>query len=849
MSYDFLKDSIKNPFLLGQINEKFFSSFGLPQKDLFILNTNIDACCDLFGFLNNKDQIFILNGFMGAGKSVVLNLLSKCLRDDVLLFKTNYFEATNLDDILLSLFNDFTNYHNDKKIVLSKIDSSIFSDKINAFIKSSNLPMLFVFDSFEIMKASSENQKDLLNFIKYLSNFDKVKIIIASRSFDEDDLPSIEGVKASRIKLLDSEDFNKLLKINKINENSFYEEQIFKYTKGHYLYASFVVNLVELLSISFNNLSAEYSKRNSTFSDFLIFKILGLIPDKFLKLLWFLSLIRHGVSENFVLAQKFASKEDIEYLKNRMIVSYESGLIYLKDYMKFELVKSIEPETKAKIHQYMTDLYDSQLPKKPNERDLLISRATMRQEMEYHKHHVEHSKTVQTQTPPSHAEIVDFNYMTYAKSIGHDWNFKKSPIAPKEPIKQQGKQSEKPAAAEKTKRFELSKEEIMLLNSSNDEDGYEDSFKDIVNTDDSIASLTESPVSIQHKEPESLEDFIKKAQKSEDDFDFKSAIENYQKALSYKDDLLYDVKKPLIMTKLAICYKKIQNTEKAIKQFEEVYSIYAKTEPIKANYILLSIAQIYNETYKFIMAKNIYEKILKSQVDNPKSLVVRALLDLAEIEDHNSNMEKAIEYCQQAILESEHMDDSKLFSEACFKYALLLDDLNKVDLAYKYYLKCTQVTDDPSVNTYLSSAYSNLAAICSEKNDNKKAVEYYELSIEVDKAQNNYEGLYFGYSKLAHISQSESPNKALENLVKALGSARRLDDIFYAASAYLDLGDFYYNRKIDAKALKAYLQARRLILKQPNEENIQKVNTRINDIKARLGNVKFVQLISEFQKR
>lgn len=840
MRYDFLNEHIKISAERRQVDEKLLSSFKVSKKDAFIIETNEDAFFELLGFLNSEEQIFILNGFMGAGKSVILDLLPKCLRDDVLLFQTNYFEATNLDDILLSLFTDFTNYHNNKKIVLSKVDSPIFSDKINAFIKSSNAPMVFVFDSFEIINASKENQKDILNFITYLSNFDKIKIIIGSRSFDEDYLPASENVKSSFVKLLDSQRFNSLLSMHNINENSFYVEQIFKYTKGHYLYASLVINLVGLLKMSFTNLSAEYSKRNSTFSDFLIFKILGLIPDKFLKLLWFLSLIRHGVNEKFIVEQRLASKEDIEYLKTRMVIAHETGLVYLKDYMKYDLVKSIEPETKAKIHLYLSEMYDSQLPKKPSERDLLISRATMRQEMEYHNHHVEHSKAVQQQGPSGHGERLGFNYLSYSKTVGQDWNFKKSPIAPKEAPKQVHKQSETNVAIEKNKRFELSKEEISLLNSSNAQEAPEKHSNEHIEMSTSPEFLVQA---------ETLDDFVKKAQKLEEAFDLKSAIESYKNALLQTADALFAVKKPLIMTKLAICYKKMQNTEKAIKQFEEVYEIYSKTEPVKANYVLLSIAQLYNENYKFLLAKNIYEKILQSTAKNPPSLQVRVLLDLAEIEENNSNIEKAVEYCQKALLESDQINDLKLLSEACFKYALLVDDIGKVDVAFKYYLRCVKASQDPKVNVYLSSAYSNLASIYAEQNNSKKAFEYYNLAIEVDKKQNNYEGLYFGYSKLAHLLQSESPDLALENLVKALGAARRLDDIFYAASAYLDLGDFYYHRKVDSKALKAYLQARRLILKQPNEENIQKVNTRINDIKVRLGNTKFIQLISEFQKK
>ncbi len=850
MAYEFLKEEVRDFIQSKQLDKDFLSFFDPAPSDRFIVETNVDGLYDIINFLNSENKNFILNGFMGSGKSVILNYFSKILKDDVLLFKTNYYESTNLDDILLSLFQDFASYHNERKINLPNITSPVFSEKINAFIKACNSPMVFVFDSFEILKSSGQNQKNILDFLKYLSNFEKVKIVLSSRSFDEDYLTTSKGVKSAVVKLLDSGRFTALLKRNNINENAFNVEQVFKHTKGHYLYASLIVNLVELLNLSFTNILNEYSKRNSTFADFLFFRLLSLIPDKFLKVLWFLSLIRHGISENTLITLKLASKEDINYLQNRMIVCTESGMVFLKDYYRAEIIKSIEPETKSKIHAYLTELYDSQLPKKPSDRVLVISRATMRQEIEYHKKASEEAKSLKHPSSPP-GENVGFNYLSYSKTVAYEWNFKTTSIAPKDipdiPIKSNAQDKDnKPHS-----RFELSKEELLLLNASSDEEvdlSKEEtiSSNELKDDDNAKNQIRNQSLNI---DPESLDESIKKAQKYEDEFDYKSAIEEYQNALTKKSDSLYEVKKPLIMTKLAICYKKVQNIEKAIEYFAEVYEIYFQTEPAKANYILLSIAQVYNENYKFSSAKGIYEKIIKSKTEKSPTLMVRVYLDLAEIEDNSSNINEALKYCEKALFESDKIDDLKLLSECYFKYGLYCDDLGKVDVAFKYYVKCIQSSIDPAINTYLSSAYSNLASIYAEQNDHKKAVEYYNLAIEVDKNQNNYEGLYFGYSKLAHILQSESPELALENLVKALGAARRLDDSFYSASAYLDLGDFYYNRKMNSKALKSYILAKRLIMKQPNEENIQKVNTRINDLKVRLGNTKFMQLISEFQKK
>ncbi|MDD3237304.1 MAG: tetratricopeptide repeat protein [Candidatus Gastranaerophilales bacterium] len=845
MEHNFLNKEMSEANSGRFLNEGVVTKFHPSFEDKFLLENNIEVLSDLFDFLGSDEKIFVLNGFMGSGKTTLINYLKEALKNDVLVFKMNYFAATNLDDLLLGLFADFANYHSEHKIQLPKIVTPIFTEKIHAFIKAVDAPMLFILDSFDNTVVLSENQKNILDFIKYLSKIEKIKIIIASRSFDVEDIDGGIAVNYSMTKLLNNEKFENLLVQNKLNENSFYVEQAFKYTKGHYLYASMMVNIMSLLHITLSDLLNEFSKRNKQFNEFLVFKILDLVPDRFLKLLCFLSLIRHGVEDKFIIEQNFATKEDIDYLKSRMILTSENNFVYLKDYVKNEILKNTDEDVRIKIHSYLSELYDSQLPKKPSERELVISRGTMRDEIEYHNQQVQKlNKTAQNKAEKN-ADNVNFNYLNYLNTSGYDKPIENIVISKKvEP-----KKIEKSVKPEKTRRFELSNDELALLNTRTyEEDEIIKSVNDKMPLQNYLEQKSKNEKEVIPSHKESLEDWIQIAQSAEEQFDYTSAILSYKKALEMKTDSMFDIKKPLIVTKLAICYKKAQNKEKALQHFEEVYQIYQTTEPIKANSILLSIAQIYNESYKFSDAQRIYEKIISSKTKNPPELMVRALLDLSELSDNNSNSQQALAYCQKALIEAEKTDDAKLISEAYFKYALSMDDSGKLDVAAKYYAKCINTLEDSSTNEFLSSAYSNLASILSEQNDTEKAIKYYELSIEVDKIQNNYEGLYFGYSKLAHIFQIKNPQKSLDFMVKSLSAARRLDDKFFAASAYLDLGDFYYNRKINEKALKAYLAAKQLITKQPNEENMQRVKARIDDLRFKLGAEKYIEIIDSFKK-
>ena len=75
----------------------------------------------------------------------MVNLIPNVINSNVLYFRINCFEATNLDDVLLAIYTKFIEYYNDKKVMLPKIVSNVFADRVNAYIKSDNKPILFIF--------------------------------------------------------------------------------------------------------------------------------------------------------------------------------------------------------------------------------------------------------------------------------------------------------------------------------------------------------------------------------------------------------------------------------------------------------------------------------------------------------------------------------------------------------------------------------------------------------------------------------------------------------------------------------------------------------------------------------
>ena len=151
MNYNFIKENLSKFFGGPNVDRAALEVMIEGQENSFILNHNIRAISKMIKFLSDKENnIFLLNGFMGSGKTYCADFITNFIGENVLIFKNSYQEAINLDDVFLSMFKDFSSYHNEKIINLPKIDTNIFSEKINAYIKYINSPMLFIFDSFEI---------------------------------------------------------------------------------------------------------------------------------------------------------------------------------------------------------------------------------------------------------------------------------------------------------------------------------------------------------------------------------------------------------------------------------------------------------------------------------------------------------------------------------------------------------------------------------------------------------------------------------------------------------------------------------------------------------------------------
>ncbi|MCD7740334.1 MAG: tetratricopeptide repeat protein [Candidatus Gastranaerophilales bacterium] len=839
MDYNFIKEILKPVVSDLSADTSTLESFLAERENGFILKHNINELAKLLKFLDSPDNIFILNGFMGSGKTYTADCFLDFISEDVLIFKNSYQEAINLDDVFLSMFKDFSIYHNEKKVLLPKVETNVFTQKINSYIKYCNVPMLFIFDSFEINIRSSDTQKDILDFINFLSHFEKIKVVICSRTFKQNDLISPDSSVCAVLSSLTNDEMYEYLEQNNIKGTKYECEELYKVTRGHYLLLELAVMIMQISNLSLTLFSSEYKKSSKNFLEFLISKILSFSSDKFIKLLLILAGFRHGVSANFLKNQKIASEDDLDFLLQKHVISEKFEKFYLKDYIKNEFIKTVNTETKIRVHNFILDVYEAELPLKPFDRELFLSRLTMRQEAAYHSRRIAalEEELEKSGKSKKNNSIQELSYLTYVKNTGYRLGMENKSPAEKKYIK---------SGLIKNNKNLISKKETLFFNSSQDD--ISKKMQDISNQDTDIISDKQDLdyiVTI----PDSLDEYIDIAKQYEDAFNYSAAIMYYKKALTYTNDEMFTQKEPVLYIRIAICCKKIQDTDEAIKNYEKVYQIYLHNSPDRANEILFDIARVYSDVYKFDKAKEVYKRILFSPEGVSSSMIVKIYLNLSELEDNNLDVKSAIKYAQSALSQAEKLSDTGLLCECYFKYALLLDDTNNIDLALKYYLRCVQTSNDALINPYLAAAYSNLAAISCDSKNFSAAKMYYELSIESDKKTNNFEGLYYSYSKLADIYIKENPDKTYEFLVLALSAAKKLDDITYTVSVYIEIGDYYLRTGDYKQSLKSYILALTLTPAHSADDLKDKINKKMNKIKILLGETEFIQLRNEIKKK
>lgn len=765
----------------------------------FLLENNSKQTGLIYDFLENDESLLLVNGFLGTGKSLIVEHVLSFLSEDSIVLNYNCFETTILDDILLAFFEEFRKLIALEKITVPKIKTENFTQKINAYFMSIEKPIIVLLDGFDAILKS--NKPEILGFIEYISSLQNVKVILKARAFDFSDF----SCKYGRVTVLalDKGVFEKYLRAEDCKQIGPLSDELYKHTRGYFLYTTLSLKIMKLRNLTLIDFLDGFAKSFLSFNDFILREVLSLVDPVSGHLIRFLTVMRHPVSVKLLKKLRLYDEDKVLFFINNNLLSRYGEYIYLPDYYKTIAENSISEGVALKLHQGCVELYNTQLPLKPLERDLVISRQTMRNEIEYHSVFLPRRSMVQQELQVSEPvqQILpeNKNSNTVVEQESNDEKIKKM-------------------------SFIFDDDETGVL------DKIADSIKNfMISSDNRIAEEKEENTF-------TLTELMNKAKQKEQQFDFKHAISLYQKALVHKDDDDYHMYLPTIYCKLADANQNISNWYEAQKYYELAEAFYRNAGDLERAYEnKYKVANVLFMTFKREKASEILNEIVDKVISD--ELKIKVLVLLANL---TSNFNKVYAYYKEAIGLNALNADKVTLSELYYKFALENENCDNEELALEFYKKCIAL--DMKENPYLSDSLSNIALIYDDNGRTDLAVKYYLESLKIDEAAKNIGGSYSSLMHLAEIYASTDLEKALAYYNKALEYAHLLKEDFYIISTNLAIGDFYFNRRNNKLAYSHYKDALCRAQKANQTENIQKIQLRIDDIKLRIGEERFVEL-------
>ena len=356
--------------------------------------------------------------------------------------------------------------------------------------------------------------------------------------------------------------------------------------------------------------------------------------------------------------------------------------------------------------------------------------------------------------------------------------------------------------------------------------------------------MPESDINSSTNETNTKDNYLLKAQSLFNDKKYTETIELLQEIVSQEEINLQNLIEARLL--LAKTYSVIEDYSKASYYYELVETYYIQhNEFINLNYLYYELANIYFKMYKNERAVETVQKVIYS-VDAPQHLLVDANILLANIYTETKKTQEAYSYYKKALESLPEGIKPTTLAELYFKFALANDDNNDFITAFDYYNKCINIKDE---HPYKAMAYSNIASCYLENGNFDDSLFCFNKAYEIEKNNNNYDGIYYNAINIAKIYLTKNKNSALKYLIEAKKSAEFINEPFYILEASLELGDYYYNDPTKTKdSLKEYLRARTIALTMSGDVEISKIESRISDMKLRMKPEEFKEIEKNYEK-
>lgn len=342
----------------------------------------------------------------------------------------------------------------------------------------------------------------------------------------------------------------------------------------------------------------------------------------------------------------------------------------------------------------------------------------------------------------------------------------------------------------------------------------------------------------------STQELMNKAFEHYANYDYLKTIDVLTILLSRKNELIESNNLFNVYGMLAQTYDCMKKWKYALYYYdilENHYNDLDKKESVQL--VRFEKANIYYQSYRIIDSI----KLLKDLITNSKlkEVLVKSYVLLGNIALSASNVELAFQYYKNGIDNIEDSTEPNVQMELYFKYAILSDENNDMNTAIEYYQKCIAGNDESS--KYKALAYSNLGDLFYDQELQVEARDCFVRAYAADKLNSNEYGMYYSLSKIIELTDKREKEDLVVMAREAKNLALKTQDFNAIIDATIKLGDVYYDFPDPESALKQYMELYNLDREEFGEENLKQLKSRLNDIKARVGDDRFAELVPNYE--
>lgn len=752
--------------------------------------------------ISTFDLLFV-SGPKGSAKSETVEKIIPELEENNLIFQHFCFENSVIDDFLLNFYDALRNFSTIQKFPFKKFVSDNFKEKVSHYFKTIDANCIIVVENFEKVDTNVE----IIDFLSHLATYANVKIVIITRD-GEKNLFRFKKIRIKNleIKEIEKDDFKSKLSILSEPMSLDVKEKFYEITSGLELYLKMSVKYCQTANTTIADLISEYERKNISshisFEEFLVVKFISLVPSIYKSLLKTLASISHPVSLDFLNVYKLGNNSHVEYLAKNFLASRFKKEYYIKDYFRQYIVKSFSIQERVTYYKNLVEIYENELTKSPKDRLLRLSREAIRKEIEDLKIKI-----------PSINQNEKDSKIPYLGISASAWKDEKT--IQKQKLSEKLNKIKERRNFLTTERTPIEKFDREIIKQNREE---------------------------REKNKRFIIDLINSSRDYAKNYNYNDALVELKRAQEADFENEFQIEILILIAKNNVA---LNRTSLAFEYYHNALDIAKENRDSRVCEIEFLIGLLEKSTFKIEDAKNRFSSIVNNK-NNPNSFIAKASVELGEIEEANSNIEEAAK-CYEKALNISLGKDKALACKCYYKLGVLYDEHQDYKNAILNYQKNYITSSESKDNKYYSVCLTNLALILSEQGKYKDASEYLKLALIYDSEANDYENMYFSQKELAKLYIRLDETSAIGYYKQALDSAKKMNDVFKEALVHFEMGEFYYDKQEDEKALVNFFNAKLILKKVNDNENILRVESRIKDIKLRLDDLAFNLIAQKYE--